>query len=110
MTQYPFRVALESMQVSIHPQYIESTVLCSCGNTFKTKSLKPSITIDVCAKCHPYFTGEHKFIDTKGRVESFNKKQQLAQSMQAQSGGKSKKRGKSNDAEPKSLKELLGEL
>lgn len=98
------------MQKSIHPQFIEATVICSCGNTFKTKSLKPSITIDVCSKCHPYFTGEHKFIDTKGRVESFQKKQQLAQSMQKMGVGKSKKKGKTLDNEPKSLKELLGDL
>lgn len=98
------------MQTSIHPQFVEATVICSCGNTFKTKSLKPTITIDVCSKCHPYFTGEHKFIDTKGRVESFQKKQQLAQSMQKMGVGKSKKKGKTLDNEPKSLKELLGDL
>jgi large subunit ribosomal protein L31 len=98
------------MQAAIHPQFIEATVICSCGNTFKTKSLKPSISIDVCSKCHPYFTGEHKFIDTKGRVESFQKKQQIAQSMQKSGVGKSKKKGKSLENEPKSLKELLGDL
>lgn len=101
---------ITSMQKSIHPQFVEATVICSCGNTFKTKSLKPTIAIDVCSKCHPYFTGEHKFIDTKGRVESFQKKQQLAQSMQKMGVGKSKKKGKTLDNEPKSLKELLGDL
>jgi len=103
-------LAITPMQKSIHPEFIEATVVCSCGNTFKTKSLKPSISIDVCSKCHPYFTGEHKFIDTQGRVESFQKKQQLAQTMQKAGGSKSKKKGGSGDSEPKSLKELLGDL
>ena len=102
--------AITPMQKSIHPEFIEATVSCSCGNVFKTKSLKPNISIDVCSKCHPYFTGEHKFIDTKGRVESFQKKQQLAQTMQKSGVGKSKKKGGSGDNEPKSLKELLGDL
>ena len=99
------------MKTTIHPNYIEAIVNCSsCGNTFKTHSLKATITTDVCSNCHPYFTGEHKFIDTKGRVESFQKKQQLAQTMQSKiSTGKGKKKNQ-GDGEPKSLKELLGEM
>ena len=98
------------MQAAIHPNFIETTVVCSCGHTFKTKSLKSNISIDVCSNCHPYFTGEHKFIDTKGRVENFQKKQQVAQTMQSKmSSSKSKKKG-NTDNEPKSLKELLGDF
>ena len=68
------------MKTKIHPAYYpEAKVTCSCGNIFTTGSTKPSISVEVCHKCHPFFTGEHRFIDTKGRIDVFTKKQQLAQ-------------------------------
>lgn len=97
------------MKTAIHPQYIETNVACSCGKTFVTQSLKPSITIDVCSLCHPYFTGEHRFIDIKGRVDSFKKKQEFAATMKVKlEAKKAKKKGMVSGDEPKSLKELLG--
>ena len=62
------------MKKKIHPKYVECTVVCGCGNTWKTRSTKAKIVVEVCSKCHPFFTGQHKFVDTAGRVERFQKK------------------------------------
>ena len=60
------------MQAKIHPKYEEVAVTCSCGEEFKTKStLAKDLKIDVCSKCHPYYTGKQKIMDTEGRVEKF---------------------------------------
>ena len=62
------------MKKEIHPEYVDCTVTCACGNTFKTKSNKSEIRIDMCDKCHPFFTGSEKIVDSAGRVEKFKKK------------------------------------
>lgn len=62
------------MKEGIHPKYVECTVTCACGYTFKTRSTKPEIRLDICGNCHPYFTGKQKFVDTAGRIERFIKK------------------------------------
>ncbi len=62
------------MKEGIHPKYEEVEVRCACGNTFKTRSTKPELHLEICAACHPFFTGRQKLIDTEGRVERFNKK------------------------------------
>lgn len=98
------------MQAAIHPDYKETQVVCACGNTFKTASLKETITIDVCSRCHPFFTGEQRFIDVKGRVEDFQKKQQQAKKMQETMSQKKSKSKTKGEGEPKSLRELLGEM
>ncbi|MBE6469252.1 MAG: 50S ribosomal protein L31 [Coriobacteriaceae bacterium] len=59
------------MKPGIHPDYVECTVRCSCGNTFKTRSTKPEITVELCNECHPFYTGQQKFVDTGGRVQRF---------------------------------------
>lgn len=59
------------MREGIHPDYVESTVICSCGNTFKTHSTKPELHIELCSACHPFYTGKQKFVDTGGRVQRF---------------------------------------
>jgi large subunit ribosomal protein L31 len=59
---------------AIHPEYKEAQVTCGCGNSFKTRSTKEKITVEVCSNCHPFFTGQQKFIDTAGRIEKFNRK------------------------------------
>lgn len=59
------------MKQGIHPDYVDCTVTCSCGNTWQTRSTKPELRIDLCNKCHPFFTGQQKFIDTGGRVQRF---------------------------------------
>ena len=62
------------MKSGIHPEYLEATVTCACGNTFKTRSTKGSFNVDICAECHPFYTGKQKLLDSAGRIERFNKK------------------------------------
>jgi large subunit ribosomal protein L31 len=62
------------MKANIHPKYIEVTVSCACGETFKTRSTKGDIRLEICSKCHPFYTGKQKLIDTAGRVERFQRK------------------------------------
>jgi large subunit ribosomal protein L31 len=62
------------MKEGIHPKYVDCTVTCGCGNSFKTRSTKPELKVEICSACHPFFTGQQKFLDTAGRVEKFTKK------------------------------------
>ncbi len=62
------------MRKDIHPDYVECSVICACGNTFETQSTKKEIRVEICSQCHPFFTGKQKFIDSAGRVEKFRKK------------------------------------
>lgn len=62
------------MKKGIHPEYMECTVRCTCGNTFTTRSTKPELRIDICNACHPFYTGTQKLIDTGGRVQRFANK------------------------------------
>ena len=59
------------MKADIHPNYTETTIVCACGAVYRTRSTRRDIKIGICAACHPYFTGEQKFVDTAGRVEKF---------------------------------------
>ena len=59
------------MKQGIHPEYVDCTVKCSCGNTFQTRSTKPELKIDICNVCHPFYTGQQRFVDTGGRVQRF---------------------------------------
>lgn len=100
-----------NMKQGIHPKYFDDAqVVCACGNVFTTRSTKQSITVDVCAHCHPYFTGEHRFIDTKGRVENFQAKQKKAEEMKVRLSSKKTKKKTEGEKPTKSLKELLSEL
>lgn len=60
------------MKKDIHPEYVDCTVTCTCGNTFKTRATKPELKIDICNVCHPFYTGTQKLIDTGGRVQRFS--------------------------------------
>ncbi|MBM3249339.1 MAG: 50S ribosomal protein L31 [Candidatus Omnitrophica bacterium] len=62
------------MKEKIHPNYKEATIVCACGETIRTRSTKPSIRVEICSKCHPFFTGKQKFVDSAGRVDKFMKK------------------------------------
>jgi large subunit ribosomal protein L31 len=62
------------MKEGIHPKYGETVVRCACGEQFVTGSTKKELRVEICSKCHPFFTGKQKFIDTAGRVEKFKKK------------------------------------
>lgn len=62
------------MKDGVHPKYNECTVTCGCGNSFKTRSTAKELKVEICSACHPFFTGQQKFLDTAGRVERFTKK------------------------------------
>ena len=66
------------MKENIHPQYGEAVVRCACGETFTTGSTKKEIRVEICSKCHPFFTGKQKLVDTGGRVERFRKRYGMA--------------------------------
>lgn len=88
------------MKANIHPKYHQITVTCSCGASFQTGSTRDSMTVDICAKCHPFFTGEQRFVDQLGRVEKFQAKQKAA------SGKKAKKDRKGTQSGPKTLTDM----
>ena len=62
------------MKQGIHPKYGEATVRCACGETFTTGSTKEELTVEICSKCHPFFTGKQKLVDSGGRVDRFKKR------------------------------------
>ncbi|MGC4191525.1 MAG: 50S ribosomal protein L31 [Thermomicrobiales bacterium] len=66
------------MKPGIHPNYVEATVTCSCGNTFTTRSTRREIRTDLCSTCHPFYTGEQRIVDTAGQVERFAKRMEAA--------------------------------
>ncbi|HXH10070.1 MAG TPA: 50S ribosomal protein L31 [Alphaproteobacteria bacterium] len=65
------------MKADIHPQYVDCTITCACGEVIHTRSTRPQIRVEICSKCHPFFTGKQKLVDTAGRVEKFQKKYKL---------------------------------
>lgn len=62
------------MKHAIHPDYVNCTVTCSCGNSFETRSTRKELRIDICGQCHPFYTGRQKFVDTAGRIQRFQQK------------------------------------
>ena len=83
-----------AVKEGIHPKYEEVEVRCACGNTFKTRSTKPELHLEICAACHPFFTGRQKLIDTEGRVERFTKKYGAQTSEQRKTAAKAVKAAK----------------
>ena len=71
------------MKAGIHPEYYETDMVCACGAVYHTRSTRRDIKIGICAACHPFFTGEQKFVDTAGRVEKFQRKYNWANRKQA---------------------------
>jgi large subunit ribosomal protein L31 len=67
------------MKADIHPKYQETTISCACGKVYHTRSTQRELRIGICAACHPFFTGEQKFVDTAGRIEKFSKRYSSAQ-------------------------------
>jgi large subunit ribosomal protein L31 len=83
------------MKADIHPKYVEAEVRCACGNSFKTRSTRPVIVVGICNACHPFYTGQQKFVDTAGRVDKFQQrmaKTQAAQAAMAAAASSKKKR------------------
>ncbi|MHB8618827.1 MAG: 50S ribosomal protein L31 [Chloroflexota bacterium] len=62
------------MKEGIHPNYVEAKVVCACGNSFITGSTKPLLKVDLCAACHPFYTGQQRLVDTAGQVERFQRR------------------------------------
>jgi large subunit ribosomal protein L31 len=62
------------VKAGIHPEYVETTITCACGEVIHTRSTRPGLRVEICSKCHPFFTGKQKLVDTAGRVERFQKK------------------------------------
>ena len=62
------------MKAEIHPEYVETTITCACGENLQTRSTVPNLRVAICSKCHPFFTGRQKLVDTAGRVEKFRRK------------------------------------
>jgi large subunit ribosomal protein L31 len=62
------------MKADIHPEYVESRVVCSCGNTFTTRSTSPELHSELCSECHPFYTGKQKLVDSGGRIEKFERR------------------------------------
>ncbi len=65
------------MKPEIHPEFKETTIACACGAIFKTMAAKEDMKVEICSKCHPFFTGKRKIVDTAGRVEKFRRKYNL---------------------------------
>lgn len=94
------------MKANIHPQYFdEAKVTCVCGHQFTTGATVPEIHVEICSNCHPFFTGEMKFVDTLGRVERFQQKQQTAKQVKEKKGQKVAE--KEERKRPDSLKEMF---
>jgi len=95
------------MKKNIHPQYYsQAKVSCTCGNTFAVGSTKPEIKVEICSACHPFFTGEMKYVDTGGRVKRFEKRQHAAATSLYQKK-KLRHHKEASFSSAKSLKEML---
>jgi large subunit ribosomal protein L31 len=77
------------MKAAIHPNYVEATVHCACGNSWQTRSTKPDLHVEICSNCHPFFTGQQRIVDTAGRVERFTKRLARTQEKQQKAAKKS---------------------
>lgn len=99
------------MKKDIHPKYFDDAkVVCACGNTFTTGSTVEQIRVELCSTCHPFYTGQMKYVDTLGRVEKFKKAQKAAQAVRSQLDEKKKAkedRRKKQQEAPKTLREML---
>lgn len=96
------------MKKDIHPPYYpEAKVACACGNTLTTGSTKPELRVEICHKCHPFFTGQERFVDIEGRVEKFEKKRKAAEIRAKKKKKAEEEKEKEREVRPRSLKELL---
>jgi large subunit ribosomal protein L31 len=62
------------LKKGIHPEYVETTIVCACGATYHTRATVPNLRVEICSNCHPFYTGKQKLVDTAGRVERFKKR------------------------------------
>ncbi len=95
------------MKANVHPQYFEKAqVICVCGNQFVTGSTREVIHVELCSNCHPFYTGEQKFLDTASRIQKFNKKQEIASTFKTKVVKKQEEK-RQRDSGPKTLREML---
>lgn len=101
------------MNKDVQPQvYNDAVVTCACGNVFTTVSTKKTLAVEICSACHPFFTGQQKFVDTEGRIDKFAKKRKLSEEKQAQVAAQKAKKGEKTSTargERQTLKDLLQE-
>lgn len=95
------------MKTAIHPEYFETNVVCVCGNKFTVGSTQQQIHVELCNKCHPFYTGEQRFVDTASRIQKFQKRQTTAQEYKKV---KVQKEEKKQSDQPKTLREMLLQL
>ena len=95
------------MKPGIHPEYVECTVRCSCGNTFKTRSTKSELVVDLCNECHPFYTGQQKLVDAGGRVQRFSDKfgSAAARVAEAEAKKKAERQAAAEEAQKKAAEE-----
>lgn len=94
------------MRTNIHPKYYNATVTCSCGNKFTTGSTQEVIHVELCSKCHPFYTGEQKFLDSASRIKKFQEKQENAKNYVSKKAKKDEKRKKEENG-PRTLRDML---
>ncbi len=80
------------MKADIHPKYVDSEIRCACGNVVRTRSTKPVIVLGICSACHPFYTGQQKFVDTAGRVDKFQQRMVKTKAAQDAAAIKPKKK------------------
>ena len=98
------------MKEKVHPTwYPEATVICACGNTWKTGATVPEIRTDICSACHPFYTGEQRIVDTAGQVDRFMKRLQSSQAQQADAARRREEKNKPAPKKPSLLKEIYGD-
>ena len=90
--RFPARFATLFMKTDIHPKYVDAEIRCACGNVIKTRSTRSTIIVGICNVCHPFYTGQQKFVDTAGRVDKFQQRLAKTQAAQAEHATKKKKK------------------
>lgn len=94
------------MKANIHPKYQQATVICACGAKYTLGSTQDVIHVELCSNCHPFYTGQDRFVDTANRIEKFKAKSKVADQIRAQMTQK-KEEKKARDNAPKTLAEML---
>lgn len=94
------------MKANTHPKYYQTNVVCACGNSFTVGSTLETLRIELCNKCHPFYTGEQRFVDSASRIQKFEAKQNIAKQYLTKKVKKQEEE-KAKDSQPKTLREML---
>lgn len=97
------------MKKDIHPKLNTIKVTCNCGYSFETHTILPSLNVEICSNCHPFFTGNEKFVDTEGRIDKFNRKRNLAQQNSSKKEAPKKEANNFESNYKPSLKEIFNQ-